>query len=96
MPEEGRRTSQPKRCGNNDKDEDNSLKTLNDKNISRNTSKLAFPYVILNLNLSEICGLENVNSHPQVSIILSLYMSWQIRPPRLNPCCIVWNWQQVA
>ena len=31
-PEEGRRTYRPKRCGNNDKDEDNSLKNLNDKN----------------------------------------------------------------
>ena len=31
-PEEGRRTYQPKRCENN-KDEDNSLKTLNNKNI---------------------------------------------------------------
>ena len=27
-PEEGRRTYQPKRCGNNNKDEDNSSKTL--------------------------------------------------------------------
>ena len=31
MPEEGRRTYWPKRFGNNNKDEDNSLKTLNDK-----------------------------------------------------------------
>ena len=31
-PEEGRRTYQLKRCGNNNKDEDNSPKTLNDKN----------------------------------------------------------------
>ena len=30
-PEEGRRTYQPKRCGNNYKDEENSPKTLNDK-----------------------------------------------------------------
>ena len=30
-PEEGRRTYQPKRCGNNNKDEDNSPKNLNDK-----------------------------------------------------------------
>ena len=30
-PEEGWRTYQPKRCGNNNKDEDNSTKTLNDK-----------------------------------------------------------------
>ena len=32
-PEEGRRTYRPKHCGNNNKDEENSLKTLNDKNI---------------------------------------------------------------
>ena len=31
-PEEGRRTCRQKRCGNNNKDEDNSPKTLNDKN----------------------------------------------------------------
>ena len=31
-PEKGRRSYWPKRCGNNKKDEDNSLKTLNDKN----------------------------------------------------------------
>ena len=30
-PEEGRRTYRRKRCGNNNKDEDNSPKTLNDK-----------------------------------------------------------------
>ena len=30
--EEGWRTYRPKRCGNNNKDEDNSPKTLNDKN----------------------------------------------------------------
>ena len=34
-PEEGRRTSRPKRCENNNKDENNSLKTLNDKNPIR-------------------------------------------------------------
>ena len=30
-PEEGWKTYRPKRCGNNDKDKDNSPKTLNDK-----------------------------------------------------------------
>ena len=30
-PEEGQRKYHPKHCGNNNKDEDNSLKTLNDK-----------------------------------------------------------------
>ena len=32
-PEEGRRTYRPKRCGNNNKDEDYSPKTLHDKKI---------------------------------------------------------------
>ena len=32
-PEKGRGTYRPKRCRNNNKDEDNSPKTLNDKNI---------------------------------------------------------------
>ena len=31
-PDEGRRTYRPKRCGNNNKDEDNSPKNLNYKN----------------------------------------------------------------
>ena len=31
-PEEGRRTYRPKRCRNNNKDADDSLKNLNDKN----------------------------------------------------------------
>ena len=33
-PEEGRRTYRPKRCWNNNKDEDNSPKNLNDKNFT--------------------------------------------------------------
>ena len=33
MAEEGWRTYRPKRCGNNNKDEDNSPKNLNNKNI---------------------------------------------------------------
>ena len=33
-PEEGRRTYLPKHCENNNKDEDNSPKTLNDKNTN--------------------------------------------------------------
>ena len=38
-PEEGRRTCQPKHCGNNNKDEDNSPKTLNDKNHQASSQK---------------------------------------------------------
>ena len=38
-PEEGRGTYQLKRCGNNNKDEDNSLKTLYDKNHQASSQK---------------------------------------------------------
>ncbi len=38
-PEEGRRTYRPKCCGNNNKDEDNSPKTLNDKNQQASSQK---------------------------------------------------------
>ena len=38
-PEEGRWTYRPKRCGNNNNDEDNSSKTLNDKNHQASSQK---------------------------------------------------------
>ena len=38
-PEEGWSTYRPKRCGNNNKDEDNSLKTPNDKNHQASSQK---------------------------------------------------------
>ena len=37
--EKGRRTYRPKRCGNNNKDEDNSPKTVNDKNHQASSQK---------------------------------------------------------
>ena len=40
-PEEGQRTYRPKHCGNNNKDEDNSPKTLNDKNLLKSCVELA-------------------------------------------------------
>ena len=39
IPEEGRRTYLPKRCGNINKDENNSPKTLNDKNHQASSQK---------------------------------------------------------
>ena len=38
-PEKSRRTYRPKRCGNNNKDEHNSLKTLNDKKKTKQNKK---------------------------------------------------------
>ena len=48
-PEEDRRTYQPKRCKNNTKDEDNSPKTLNDKNHQASSKKFRqhkFSYMV--------------------------------------------------
>ena len=47
-PEEGRRTYQTKRYGNNNKDEDNSLKNLNDKNEQASSQK--FRQLIFSFN----------------------------------------------
>ena len=41
-PEEGQKTYQLKRCRNNNKDEDDSLKTLNDKIILNKFTLLSF------------------------------------------------------
>ena len=47
--EEGRRTYRPKRCGNNNKDEDNSPKNLNDKN-QMDLFELLFKMIINYIN----------------------------------------------
>ena len=45
-PEEGRRTYQPKRCGNNDEDEDNSPKTLNNKKKTLHYFKMTYLTIV--------------------------------------------------
>ena len=52
-PEEGRRTYWPKRCGNNNKDEDNSLKTINDKNHQASSQKFR---QLISVELLKICA----------------------------------------
>ena len=49
IPEEGRRTYQPKCCGNNTKDEDISPKTLNDENHQALSQKFRQLSVCCNL-----------------------------------------------
>ena len=49
-PEAGQRTFRPKHCGNNNKDEYNSLKPLNDKNHQASSQK--FRRLILNRIIS--------------------------------------------
>ena len=64
-PEEGWRTYRPKLCENNNKDEDNSLKTLNDKNHQALSQKfrqliplsvLDFLFLIKMLSKPKIAG----------------------------------------
>ena len=51
-PEEGRRTYQPKCCGNNNRDEENSLKTLNDKNHQASSKKFINSFLHVSLKSS--------------------------------------------
>ena len=44
-PKEDRRTYRPKRCGNNNKDEDNSPKILNDKNQQASSQKSRYIFI---------------------------------------------------
>ena len=46
-PEEGQRTYRPKRCGNNNKNEDNSPKTLNDENHQASSHKFRQLIIII-------------------------------------------------
>ena len=48
--EEGRRTYRPKRCGNNNKDEDNCPKNLNDKNQQALSQKFWQLIILFNIN----------------------------------------------
>ena len=72
-PEEGRRTYRPKRCGNN-KDEDNSLKTLNDKNHQALSQK--FRQLMSRFQYSA-WNIEYVTSKIQVLVHLHIfYIMW--------------------
>ena len=56
-PEEGRGTYRPKRCENNNKDEDYSPKTLNDKNHQASSQKfrqLQYIYIYIYTHTEEI------------------------------------------
>ena len=75
-PEEGWRTYRPKRCGNNNKDEDNSPKNLNDKNQQASSQKFRqqtpdegrrtyWPKRCGNNNKDEDNSLKNLNDKNQ-------------------------------
>ena len=51
-PEEGRRIYRPKRCGNNNKDEDNSTKTVNDKKFQLQPKYVSTGFATEDFNFS--------------------------------------------
>ena len=76
-PEEGRRTYRPKRCGNNNIDEDNSPKTLNDENPQASSQKFRqqiFIDFFESLKKLDKLWLSALNS--ETSIQHSMYVSW--------------------
>ena len=88
-PEEGRRTYQPKRYGNNNKDEDNSPKTLNDKNHQASSQKIrrlknmktknvynvqSNIQVYINVDMLHICIFTNTYIHIYICIFTNTYI----------------------
>ena len=55
-PEEGWRTYRPKGCGNNNKDEDNTPKTLHDKNF-----RVVSDHVEVNFFIVQILDMTEIN-----------------------------------
>ena len=62
-PEEGRRTYRPKRCGNSNKDGDNSPKTLNDKKFDTSLNKESEIVIIFLLNVFAMSWKIQLNHH---------------------------------
>ena len=76
-PEEGRRIYRPKHCGNNNKDEDNSPKTLNDKNQRASSQKFKQVCRDLSCIASRICSKHSCGLPPKLS-------RWQCRRSFIN------------
>ena len=71
-PEEGRRTYQPKRCGNNNKDEDTSSKTPNDKNQQASSQKFRQLKSQKNIEINNPFLLLRVNVYIQITLFFSI------------------------
>ena len=89
-PEEGRRTYWPKHCGNNNKDEDNSPKTLNDKNqqaLSQKFRQLIYIYIYIYTKVSRefynilLTYLLYSSSHNKNSLTFKVKAIILLKPP---------------
>ena len=65
-PEEGRRTYWPKCCGNNNKDEDNSPKTLYDKNHQASSKKFRLQMLDKAVWISHSANTLGKDIHPTI------------------------------
>ena len=100
-PEEGRRTYQLKYCGNNNEDEDNSLKTLNDKNHQASSQKFRqltvwkkFHFIILERSdFHMISNLTLVVNICVWSMLTSLSVDKILLPRYMNwSANLKWRW----
>ena len=104
-PEEGRRTYRPKCCENNNKDEDITLKTLNDKNhqvLSQKFEELMFGHFMQHLNfltgyaiLVALCqtmqNLVNIHSIGMYYFMIWLFL-WHVKNTgQFEPICMCNN-----
>ena len=76
--EEGRRTYQPKHCGNNNEDENNSPKNLNDKNQQASSQKFR-QLMLLFYPFAKCVQLEGFSSYLSKSKSVFLLMFWIVK-----------------
>ena len=75
--EEGRRTYRPKHCGNNNKDEGNSPKTLNDKNHQASSQKFRQLISKLNMENNYILLLLSTNLFKTINPSRVMYLKFE-------------------
>ena len=84
--EEGRRTYRPKRCGNNNKDEDNTPKILNDGVVLYSIVALSNMFALL-----ETMHLELIDVFCDCAKFYCLYVMVSLKYTNFfHQCCSVW------
>ena len=85
--EEGRRTYRPKRCGNNNKDEDNSPKSLNDKKECNSYLDCECKYDFSKTLPFSLCNVLNKHQRFRAkNLFLKLWRSFRLRPLQSQIC----------
>ena len=77
-PEEGRRAYRPKRCGNNNKDEDNSPKNLNDENTNIYIC-INYIYIYIYIGFVSFDGISTIVGYLMPNLVF-LQIRWFVNP----------------